>query len=827
MSVTSAMTRPGRRRIMLLVILWAAGLLLAVSPAPSRANEAAGDASLLLLTSYHQGYRWNDDIVASVEARFAHETATAGRFQVEYLDALRLPGHLADEALLARLQQASLDPRGSLILTDDPAMAFYLRYRDALPWPEKVVALGLNDDLLRVEAEAAGVKSLKSYPVMAQSLNMLVDTFGAPLHLILLGENTEHAYNVIDDMTEVVGSVRDVQLVDVIHGWTPEVVLERLARSPPGTRLYMQGGRDSGWNEGPGSTAERLEALARQKVPVFCHFAFQMAVGCAGGAILDIEFLAHAAVEVALTPAFELVPASSSIMAQRYLIHARWYQLFDGKEHVAFQWVGVRGRLEQLTRGYQQAVVGMVAVTLTGLLVAVMLLLSRFSSLRRRRRLMVDDRFQLPTRMALESDYQGPRCAEIEWLFLLAAPEVIRYRRRLGNMCLEALLRSSLDALSAHLPKGWRLYIGKDERIIGAIPAHVHGPDVESQLDSYLALVCKRQQAANEKVLHWYACVTLVPAHISNLNACLSALDEGMQRLEAEGWVRPILRVVAAGPYQETHLRWLCRQVGVLIEEPDTQWRLVAQPKLAPPNRSLVGVEMLIRWRHPEAGDIPPADFLPVILMLGLAERFDRWVIKQALDWLASLVAPTEWLHCVSVNVHLSSLLAEDFPDYVSQQLALRGIAPECLELELVEHENVDDVEQVQRQMLALRERGIGIALDDFGSGYTAFNLLQRLPLTSIKLDYSLLHAARRFDQARQAYAALVGLCHRMELCVVAEGVETIEDASWLVMLGVQEGQGYFFAPPMELGEVADVYGTCLQRPSSVNRLAYLVDRRG
>ncbi len=787
-------------------------------------DESQG-ASLTLLTSYHQGYRWNDDVVSSVEARFRHEASADRQLLVEYVDALRLARPLAHEALLQRLTASTLNESGSLIIADDPAMAFYLEYRDELPWPRKVVALGLNDDRFREQAQALGVKLLKSYPVMAQSLNMLVETFGSPVPLMLLAEDSEHAFNVVDDMVEVIGSVADVTLVDVVTGWTPEEVIERLSRSPPGTRLYMQGGQDSGWSEGAGSTAHRLEALAAQGYPVFCHFEFQMAIGCAGGAILDVDFLAHAAVELALTPAFDLVPASSSVMAQRHLIDARWYRLFEGHDNLPFQWIGVRGRLEQVAREYRQALYGVSVVAVGSLLGVGALLVARNRSRRLRRKLMVDQRFGLPTRLALVSDYRGSRCEEVEWLFVLVSPELRSYRRRFGSGSLEGLLRISIDVFKAHLPKGWRLYLGGEEQLIGMVPAQAHGPDVESQLDSYLALVGQFQQRDSARVLRWHASVVVVPGHSTDLSNCLASLEEGVQRLESEGWVRPVLRVTAAGPYHETQLRWLCRQVSLLIENPGNQWRLVAQPKMAPSSRTLVGAEVLIRWCHPDAGNIPPPEFLPVILMLGLAERFDRWVIGRTLDWLMELRGAA-WLGTVSVNVHLSTLVADDFPDFMVTELARRRLPPRCLALELVEHEHVDDVERVQRQMRRLHERGIGVALDDFGSGYTAFNLLQRLPLAAIKLDYSLLHAARRFDQARQAYAALVGLCHRMELTVVAEGVETVEDASWLITLGVQEGQGYFFAPPMELEDLVAVYGEKPAGPMPTTVLRQVGTRR-
>lgn len=769
-------------------------------------QQRVKNSGLLLLTSYHRGYRWNDDVVEHVSERFGRLVDDPTQLQVVWLDALRLPTEEAEARLVERLAATDMDSGGGLIISDDPAMAFYLDHRQQFDWPRRAVALGLNSDELRAEAEKVGVRMLRSYPVMAQSLNMLLDTFGSPLNLILLGDDTEHGVNVLDDLTEVIDTLPDVALIDTITGWDPEQVARRMEQAPPNTRLYMQGGQDSGWVEGETTTESRLKRLAELGYPVFCHFDFQVVIGCAGGAILDVALLAHAAVDVALSPAFELVPSNSSMMAQRRQVDVRWYSLFDGDSILPFEWIGVRGRLEQISSRYRVLLVVVSSIALLSLAAALWLLWSREVNRRRRQRLMVDGRYDIPTLLALETRYQGRRCAELSWMFSLASPALKQYQRRFGGTRLEWLFGINLELLRYHLPADWKLYLGDELQLLGVVPSSQVNSDVEALVDSYLSLVSQAQQQRTLHALHWHACVVRMPVQAVDLGSCLRALEEGMERLEREGWVRPTLKVLAVEPYQETWFRWLSRQVGALMDDPGTQWRLVAQPKVSPLDRRLQGVEVLTRWQHPEVGNIEPREFMPVIIMLGLAERFDRWVIHTTLEWLACQPDVHGWLGSMSINVHLSTLMDETFPDHVIQQVRRLGLRASMIELELVEHEHFDDIEKVQAQMTRLRELGIGGTLDDFGSGYTAFQLVQRLPLTAIKLDYSLLHAARRFEQARQAYAALAAFCDRLGLKVVAEGVETHEDARWLITLGIQSGQGYFFARPMELDELVARY---------------------
>jgi len=186
--------------------------LLAPRPALFASDERAGEG-LVLLTSYHDGYRWNDDVVEEVTYHYLESGATRDSLMVEYVDALRL-----SEADGQRLKDRGMPAHGSLILADDPAMAFYLRYRKQLDWPDQVVAMGLNDDRLRLEAKAVRVRILTSYPVMAQSLRLLPEAFGAPVKIIILGDDSDHGGNVIDDLTEVIGTLDEVELVDVLMG---------------------------------------------------------------------------------------------------------------------------------------------------------------------------------------------------------------------------------------------------------------------------------------------------------------------------------------------------------------------------------------------------------------------------------------------------------------------------------------------------------------------------------------------------------------------------------------------------------------------------------
>jgi diguanylate cyclase (GGDEF)-like protein/PAS domain S-box-containing protein len=228
------------------------------------------------------------------------------------------------------------------------------------------------------------------------------------------------------------------------------------------------------------------------------------------------------------------------------------------------------------------------------------------------------------------------------------------------------------------------------------------------------------------------------------------------------------------------------------------------QPKVNMRSGKVVGAEALIRWQHPQRGQLVPALFLPVIEDDALAIAIGEWVIETALTqvelWRATgLDIP------VSVNVGARQLQQADFLDRLRLLLAAhRQLPPSCLELEILETSALEDVAQVSQLIESCAQLGIDFALDDFGTGYSSLTYLKRLRVNTIKIDQSFVQDMLDDPDDLAILQGVIGLASAFKRQVIAEGVETVAHGTLLLQLGCELAQGYGIAHPMPGAELPD-----------------------
>jgi diguanylate cyclase len=227
----------------------------------------------------------------------------------------------------------------------------------------------------------------------------------------------------------------------------------------------------------------------------------------------------------------------------------------------------------------------------------------------------------------------------------------------------------------------------------------------------------------------------------------------------------------------------------------DEQFFLLYQPIVALDRGELTGVEALIRWAHPVRGVLAPIDFIPLAERTGLIVPLGRWVIRQACRQMAAWSAEhgTAAPGVMNVNVSACELREPGFAAHVASVLAETGVVPDRLALEITETAALELGESMPN-LRALRDVGVRIALDDFGTGHSTLTLLHTCPVDQIKLDRSFTQAAPSTEPA--IAAVVIHLAQALGLHVVAEGVETQQQADRLRRLGYEVAQGYFFARP-------------------------------
>jgi len=234
------------------------------------------------------------------------------------------------------------------------------------------------------------------------------------------------------------------------------------------------------------------------------------------------------------------------------------------------------------------------------------------------------------------------------------------------------------------------------------------------------------------------------------------------------------------------------------------QIELVYQPKLDLNSGALVGLEALARWNHPLRGAIPPAEFVPLAESAGLIQALGQSVLERACLEAAQWPAHVR----VAVNVSALQLEADDFIDRVRQALRQGGLAAHRLELELTESVCLRNDDSLVQRLRSLRELGVSIALDDFGTGYSSLAYLQRLPLSTLKVDRAFvtgLDASDRAaaDCARAIVRTVLQLAQAIGAAPVAEGIETPAQLARLREMGCDVGQGFLLGRPMGPAQIS------------------------
>jgi len=243
------------------------------------------------------------------------------------------------------------------------------------------------------------------------------------------------------------------------------------------------------------------------------------------------------------------------------------------------------------------------------------------------------------------------------------------------------------------------------------------------------------------------------------------------------------------------------------------------QPKLDCGPREVAAVEALVRWRHPERGLIPPMDFIPLAEQTGLIEPLTAWVLDEA-TMQARAWREAGYELAVAVNVSARSLADGELAGRIAERLERADLPSRLLMVEITETALMLDPERATQTIAALRDIGIGISIDDYGTGYSSLTYLRRLRAHELKIDRSLV-AGMVGDESNAAIVrSTIALAHELGLTVVAEGVEDPETLEALDAAGCDTVQGYVLSRPVPAAELLDWFATGAGWPARARRLA-------
>jgi diguanylate cyclase (GGDEF)-like protein len=242
------------------------------------------------------------------------------------------------------------------------------------------------------------------------------------------------------------------------------------------------------------------------------------------------------------------------------------------------------------------------------------------------------------------------------------------------------------------------------------------------------------------------------------------------------------------------------------------------QPKINLKTGGITGAEALLRWTHPVRGAIPPGQFIPVAEDCGLILSIGKWVLREACRqtraWADAGLPPTT----IAVNISAMEFRSDDFLEGVFAILDETGLSAKSLELELTESVLMKRAESTESVLKKLRSGGVQLAVDDFGTGYSSLSYLRKFPIDSLKIDQSFIRQISATPNDTAIVAAVISMGRSLNLRVVAEGVETREEADFLKLHQCDEAQGYYFSRPVVAEQFAKLLQTGILLPKQVEQ---------
>ena len=288
--------------------------------------------------------------------------------------------------------------------------------------------------------------------------------------------------------------------------------------------------------------------------------------------------------------------------------------------------------------------------------------------------------------------------------------------------------------------------------------------------------------------------IAVFPEDGDTAEALLARAETALERLPPSQ--EPAYRFYSPAMNAASSDRLLLEQQLLDAIERD-EFLLLYQPQISFASSRIVGMEALIRWRHPELGMVPPAEFIPLAEESGAIVAIGEWVMRTACrelaGWLDAGVAPLR----LALNISGRQYNDADLVPSVRQTLESTGFPPHLLELELTESVIMEDVVDAAKRLGDLHELGINLAVDDFGTGYSSLSYLKRFPIRSLKLDRSFVRDIAHNETSASIARAIIAFGSALGLKVIAEGVESHDQYDILRGCGCDELQGYLFSRPI------------------------------
>lgn len=369
----------------------------------------------------------------------------------------------------------------------------------------------------------------------------------------------------------------------------------------------------------------------------------------------------------------------------------------------------------------------------------------------------------------------------------------------LGHLGGDELLRQVGDRIAAAMRSGDQLFrLGGDEFAI-VMNAVASADQARTAAEAILAQFQAPFRISGQQLtVTASAGISLWPDDAQQAQELAGNADAAMYEAKREGRNRVALFEPRLREAQANKLR-LQSELRQALKQQELQ--LHYQPQVDTHSGQLRGAEALLRWTHPLLGPVPPAAFIPIAEDCGLIIELGRWVIREACRQSAAWHAQGYGEVRLAVNLSVRQTRDEQLPAFIDSVLAETTLAAGCLELEITENVLMEEADLAIALLARLRARGLHLAIDDFGTGFSSMSYLKRLPIDKLKIDMTFVHAIPGDGEA--ITTAILAMANRLDLAVVAEGVETEQQHDFLRQAGCGQIQGFLIGRALPADEFA------------------------
>ncbi|WP_071871154.1 two-component system response regulator [Atopomonas hussainii] len=359
--------------------------------------------------------------------------------------------------------------------------------------------------------------------------------------------------------------------------------------------------------------------------------------------------------------------------------------------------------------------------------------------------------------------------------------------QRAGNKLLKAFARRVQRTLSAQETLG---RLGSDEFVL--LLSNCHAEQAAQRAQALLAC-CAEPFRLDGQAQYIHACIGISLSRLdASAELLLEQADAALHKAKQRGQQQVAFYREHDGQHAREHLALENRLRQALNRN---EFQLYYQPLARLDNRQIIGAEALLRWLPNEGPSVGPAEFIPLLEDSGLIASVGQWVLEQACEQAQRWRNAGFALQTMAINLSPAQLKLAPVLSQVEQTLAITGLPPNVLELEVTESGLLENSQQTLKVLNQLRDLGVRIAVDDFGTGYSSLAYLSQLPLDKLKIDRSFVMRLHESPRDASIVRAIIAMAQELGLHILAEGVESAEQAQHLSSLGAQLFQGFWLSP--------------------------------